>query len=109
MSHLAKIENNVVVQVIAGDDSLPDEGLEWATSTLGGEWIKTSYNANFRKKFAGIGYTYSLELDAFIPPKPFNSWILNEETFDWDPPIPQPLSDTYFIWDEETLSWKEFE
>jgi hypothetical protein len=107
MSHLARIENNVVVQVISCDDSLPEEGLEWVISTFGGEWIKTSYNGNFRKRFAGIGYTYSLDLDAFIPPKPFDSWILNEDTLDWDPPIPEPQSDVYSIWDEETLSWKE--
>jgi hypothetical protein len=109
MSYLAKLENNVVIQVISADDSFSDKGLEWVASTFGGEWIETSYTGSFRKRFAGIGYTYNPELDAFIPPKPFDSWILNEETCDWDAPITQPLKEAPFMWDEETLSWKELQ
>jgi hypothetical protein len=109
MTYLAKLDNNVVVEVIVGNNSFSDKGIEWATSTFGGEWIETSYMGSFRKRFAGIGYTYNLELDAFIPPKPFDSWILNEETCDWEAPIPRPLKDAPFMWNEETVSWEELQ
>lgn len=73
----------------------------------GGDWKQTSYNNNFRKNYACIGYSYNLTLDAFVPPQPFQSWLLNENTCKWEPPIPMPEDDKLYVWDEETLSWKE--
>jgi hypothetical protein len=72
---------------------------------LEGKWHQTSYNSNFRKHFAGIGCTYDVNRDAFIAPKPFNSWILNEETCEWEPPTPYPDINDFYIWNEEELKW----
>lgn len=85
MSHWAEIdENNIVIRVLVGDNNKADEGESFMNS-LGGRWIKTSYNANIRKNFAGIGFTYDETLDAFIAPKPIEGkWILNEETCEWE-------------------------
>jgi hypothetical protein len=69
-------------------------------------WKQTSYNNRIRKNYAGIGYTYDSEHDAFIPPKPFNSWILNETTCLWNPPIDKPNDDNEYIWNEEILNWE---
>jgi hypothetical protein len=69
-------------------------------------WKQTSYNRTFRKNYAGIGFQYDQTRDAFIPPKPFNSWILNEDTCIWNPPIEYPNDKISYIWDESTLSWK---
>jgi hypothetical protein len=74
---------------------------------LGGTWIQTSYNGNIRKNYAGIGYTYNQARDAFIAPKPFNSWVLNETTCRWQAPTPMPTDDKNYTWDEETTSWVE--
>jgi hypothetical protein len=107
MSHWAEIdENNIVIQVTVGDNNDPngDEGYQWLVENLGGTWIKTSYNNNIRKRFAAIGYLYDPTLDAFIGPKPHDSWILDENA-DWQPPIPKPEGEVY--WDEESLSWLE--
>jgi len=68
---------------------------------------RTSYNGNIRKRFAGVGYTYNEQLDAFIPPKPFPSWTLNEETADWGAPVPKPDSVGYFEWNEEQQRWED--
>ena len=68
-------------------------------------WKQTSYNNNFRKNYAGIGYQYDQARDAFIPPKPFNSWILNETTCLWESPIPYPQDNNKYSWNEQTLSW----
>lgn len=107
MSHFAKIdENNIVTDVVVGDNSLPNEGYDWIVSRLGGRWIQTSYSGSFRKRFAGVGYSYNEELDAFIDPKPYNSWILNPETASWEAPTPKPEEGVY-VWDESTLSWLE--
>lgn len=88
MAHWAEIdENDIVVRVLVGDNNDPagDEGYQWLIDNLGGNWIKTSYNKNIRKNFAGIGYTYDKQKDAFISPKPkTGSWILNEETCQWE-------------------------
>lgn len=115
MSHFAEIdENNVVLRVIVvnNSDCLNADGLEEETvgiafckGLLGGEWVQTSYNANFRKNYAGIGYTYNKEIDAFVSPKPFDSWSLNIETAKWQPPTPMPSDDKIYSWDEETLAW----
>lgn len=106
MSHFAEIDdNNIVLRVLVGDNNMPNEGYDWFVENLGGTWIKTSYNANIRKNFAGVGFTYNEELDAFIPPKPHNSWILDEETCNWEAPTPYPDGEELYTWNEETTSW----
>jgi hypothetical protein len=105
MSHFAKIdENNIVTNVVVADNSMPNEGYDWVVSRLGGRWIKTSYNGNIRGRFAGIGYTYNEELDVFVAPKPYGSWVLNPETTDWEPPVAKPEDGSY-VWDESSKSW----
>jgi hypothetical protein len=84
MSHWAEIdENNVVIRVLVGDNNEPDEG-EAFMNSLGGTWVKTSYNATIRKSFAGVGFTYNATIDAFVPPKCHDEATLNEETALWD-------------------------
>jgi hypothetical protein len=86
MSHFAEIDsNNLVLRVLVGDNNDPtgDEGYSWLINNLGGTWIKTSYNGNIRKNYAGIGYTYDSERDAFIAPKCHSTAVLNEETCHW--------------------------
>lgn len=97
MAHWAELDdNNVVLRVTVGDNNDPngDEGYQWLIDNLGGRWIKTSYNGNIRKNFAGIGYTYDETRDAFIPPKPTFppniEWVLNEDTCQWDIATPIP-------------------
>lgn len=108
MSHFAELdENNVVLRVLVGDNNMPNEGYDWFVENLGGTWVQTSYNGNIRKNFAGIGYTYDADRDAFIPPKPFESWTLNEDTCLWQAPTPYPQDGRIYIWDEETTSWTE--
>lgn len=108
MSHFAELdENNVVLRVLVGDNNMPNEGYDWFVENLGGTWVKTSYNGNIRKNFAGIGYTYDEARDAFIPPKPFDSWTLNEETCLWQSPIPYPQDGRIYTWNEDTLAWDE--
>ena len=88
MSHFAQLdENNIVINVIKCDNDDPngDEGYQWLLDNLGGRWIQTSYNGNFRFNYAGVGYTYDETRDAFIPPKPEeHEWVLNETTCQWD-------------------------
>ena len=127
MAHWAELdENNVVTRVLVGDNNDPagDEGYQWLLDNLGGTWVKTSYNAvggkrrnpetgemtndaGFRKNYAGIGYTFDAGRDAFIPPKPFNSWLLNEDTCLWDAPTPYPTDGKMYRWVEEDLNWQE--
>lgn len=119
MAHFAKLdENNVVleVHVISNEEinNLPFPqsepiGIAFLVMWSGGYpyWKQTSYNSNFRKNFAGFNYTYNPSLDAFIPPKPFNSWILNLETYDWVAPVQRPNDDKIYEWNEETQSWVE--
>jgi len=111
MAHYAFLdESNVVTEVIVGKDetelidSLDPE--TWYGNFRGQKCVRTSYNGNIRKNYAGIGYTYDEKRDAFIAPKPFESWILNEDTCQWTPPTPMP-TDGIYVWDEPTLSWKE--
>jgi len=126
MAHWAEIdENNIVVRVTVGNNEDPDEGYEWLVENLGGTWIKTSYTSragkkinpetnevigdnHFRFNFAEPVFMYDEERDAFIPPKTYPSWILNEQTCLWQPPIPMPEDGLYY-WDEESVSWIEYE
>jgi hypothetical protein len=108
MAHFAEIDNdNVVLRVLVVDNSEEHRGQYFLANDLGlgGTWIQTSYNGNIRKNFAGLGYIYDSIRDAFIPPKPFPSWILNEETCRWDAPTPRPTSEGNWVWDEDTLQW----
>ena len=88
---------------------MPNEGYDWFVKNLGGTWVQTSYNATFRKNYAGIGYYYNENLDAFVAPQPFPSWTLNEDTAKWMSPTPYPQDGRVYEWDEETLTWKEVE
>jgi hypothetical protein len=119
MAHFAKInENNVVEEIIVIDNKdcqnldFPESeviGQMFITSIgLDGTWKQTSYNSNFRKKYAGIGDTFDETRDAFITPKPFTSWVLNEETSIWEAPTPKPEDNKTYRWNEETLSWIEY-
>lgn len=110
MSHWAEIDSdNKVIRVLVGDNNDPagDEGYQWLIDNLGGTWIKTSYNNKIRKNFAGPGMSYDSTRDAFIAPKPYESWILDEEVCQWKAPIARPQNGNYYDWDEETISWKE--
>jgi hypothetical protein len=112
MSHFAKINNNnIVTEIISSEKNFINTGL------VGDEflWIQTSYNSNFRKNFAGIGDSYDSIRDAFIPPKPYDSWVLDEVSCSWVAPVdrPQPtrasdgLKLTWHKWDEATTNWIE--
>ena len=117
MAHFAQLnDENLVTQVIvvANEDTADQNGveneaigIEFCTNLLGGRWVQTSYNANIRKNYAGIGYKYDATLDAFIPPQPFESWTLNEETAQWESPTPYPDDGKRYSWDEATTSWVE--
>jgi hypothetical protein len=116
MAHWAELDNNnVVIRVTVGDnnDSNGDEGYQWLIETLGGRWIKTSYNGNIRKIFAGKGMTYNEETDAFVPEKPLDhpSFIWSEEDYNWIHPVAKPTEDpdTLLGWDEASLSWKRYD
>lgn len=108
MSHFAELdENNIVLRVVVGDNNAPNEGLDWIEKYLGGRWIQTSYNGNFRKNFAGVGFVYDESKDAFISPKPFESWVLDEETCRWEAPVPYPTDGLIYDWDESVVNWIE--
>jgi hypothetical protein len=121
MSHWAEIdENNIVKQVLIGNNAELDEGYQWLLDNLGGRWIKTSYNtvggehANggtpLRKNFAGIGFTYDEVRDAFIAPQNFPSWVLDEETCTWKPPVDMPESPNgeMWCWNEDSQDWFDY-
>jgi hypothetical protein len=114
MAHFCKLENNVVTQIIVVsnqdilDENLKEseeKGIEFCSNLLGGTWKQTSYNAKIRKNYAGVGYTYDETLDAFIPPKPFDSWILDTDKAQWKAPVDYPNDDKKYSWNEETKSW----
>jgi len=106
MAHFAELDdNNIVIRVLVTDNDLPNEGYDWLVENLGGTWVKTSYNGNIRKNYAGIGFNYDAERDAFVPPKPFESWILDEETARWGSPVPYPTDGLIYQWDETVLDW----
>lgn len=112
MAHFAKVLDGKVVQIIVAEP----EFFETFVDSSPGEWIQTSYNTHggqhklggtpLRKNYAGIGYTYDRQRDAFIPPQPYASWTLNEETCLWEPPVPMP-DDKPYMWDEATTNWIE--
>jgi hypothetical protein len=113
MAHYAFLdENNIVTEVITGrnEDEVVNGISDWEAhyGAFRGQVCKrTSYNNNYRKNYAGVGYYFDAERDAFIAPKPYESWILNEETCRWESPTPQPTDDKFYIWNEEDLSWEE--
>lgn len=119
MAHFAKLdENNVVLEVhcVHNNELLDENGIEqeqkgidflvnWSNGYLA--WKQTSYNGSFRKNYAGIGYIYRKDIDAFVPPQPFVSWVLNSNTAQWEPPTPMPTDGQMYAWDEATISWTE--
>ena len=123
MASFAKIGlNNKVIEVLSvHNNELLDSngveqevnGIDFLTKLTGWSiWVQTSYNGNFRKNHAGIGYTYDEDRNAFIPPKPFNSWILNEDTCQWEAPVARPElteeqtdNNNYYVWNETNLNW----
>ena len=116
MAHFAQLENNIVTKVIVvSNQDILDEsgqeneqkGIDFCSNLLGGTWLQTSYNGKIRKNYAGVGYTYDETLDAFIAPKPFNSWLLDETTAQWKAPVDYPTDNKMYSWDEDTTSWKE--
>ncbi len=119
MAHFAKIQDGKVTKVIVAEPEFFDTFVDDSP----GQWLQTSYNTRggihydpetgepdggiaLRKNFAGIGYDYNASLDAFIPPKPYDSWVLNEETCLWEPPTPYPDDGEMYQWDESTTSWQ---
>lgn len=114
MAHFAELDqSNIVLRVVVvSNDDIKDAngvesellGRQFCTNLFGGNWIQTSYNNNFRKNYASIGYQYDFSRDAFIEPKPFNSWLLDEATCKWNSPVEKPNS-TACWWDENTTSW----
>jgi hypothetical protein len=113
MAHFAKVVDGKVTQVIVAEPEFFDTFVDSSP----GEWVQTSYNTRggehtlggtpLRKNYAGIGYDYNRQLDAFIPPKPYASWILDEETCLWNAPVAMPTDDKRYAWDEATTSWVE--
>ena len=120
MSHFAKVENGIVTQVIVAEQDVIDSGLFGDPTS----WVQTSYNTcngvhympdsktpsadqskALRKNYAGIGYSYDIQRDAFIPPKPYQSWLLDENTCQWQAPVPYPTDGRIYIWDESTVNW----
>jgi hypothetical protein len=110
MAHYAKVENGIVTQVIVADSQ------EWCETNLGGTWVQTSYNTHggihtqggtpLHKNYAGIGHTF--DGIGFAAPQPYASWILNEETYIWEAPIPMPEDSKIYNWNEEDQAWVEF-
>jgi hypothetical protein len=112
MAHYAFLdENNIVTEVIVGkDENELLDGLtpeEWYGNFRGQRCIRTSYNGNIRKNYASRGYIYNEELDAFIPPKPYSKWILNEETVQWESPVPYPNDENNYTWNDDKIKWEE--
>jgi hypothetical protein len=128
MAHFAELDVlKKVIRVLVLDDKdtqdkngneVESVGAKYLNNGFGGTWVRTSYNTQggvhtlggtpFRKNHAGIGFTYDETRDAFIPPQPFNSWTLNEDTCHWEAPVACPDDDKYYEWNEETTSWDEF-
>lgn len=115
MAHFAEIgaDNTVLRVIVVNNNELLDEnnqeseqkGAEFCRNLLGGTWIQTSYNGNFRKNFAGAGFTFDSDRDAFILPKPFDSWVLNEDTCHWEAPVSYPDDGKLYYWSEDLIQW----
>ena len=115
MAHFAELENNIVTRVIVvhNNELLDENGIEQEANGIAfcqahfgtTNWKQTSYNGNIRKNYASIGDTYDEQRDAFIAPKPYPSWILNEDTCRWKSPVPHPTDNKRYNWDEDTISW----
>ena len=111
MAHFAKLDNNNIVKqvVVVSNEVATNEqsGIDFLNNLYGNKfiWKQTSYNATIRKNFAGIGYTYDQTRDAFIAPKPFNSWILNETTCRWEAPVAYPTDGQEYNWNETNQTW----
>lgn len=112
MSHYAKVLNGKVIEVIVAEESFFDTFIDSSP----GQWIQTSYNTRFnshpdnrplRGNYAGIGYTYDSMNDVFYEPQPYPSWSLNKSTWGWEPPIPRPIDNKYYVWDESSKTWNE--
>ena len=120
MAHFAKVQDGVVTQVIVAEPEFFDTFVD----TTPGEWIQTSYNTRggvhygqdgnpdggvaLRKNYAGIGFTYDSARDAFIPPQPYASWVINEDTCLWEAPVAYPTDGQYYEWNEDTVAWDFF-
>jgi len=117
MAHFAKLDSNNVVtevhvinnEVILDNNNVEQEslGVAFLQSLFDDNttWKQTSYNNSIRKNYAGIGYTYDEDRDAFIPPQPYASWVLNETTCQWEAPVPYPTDGNYYTWNESSISW----
>ena len=111
MAHFAKIgTGNIVekVEVVSNDIATNEQaGVDFLNNLYGSKdlWKQTSYNGNIRKNYAGVGYTYDQEKDAFIPPKPYSSWTLNEDTCLWEAPVAKPTDGQLYKWNEENQTW----
>lgn len=111
MAHFAEVdENNVVIRVLVVPDEQEHRGQEFLANdiNLGGTWIQCSYNNRIRKQYPGPGFYYNPEIDIFIKPKPFNSWLL-DENYDWISPVPYPNDGNSYIWNEEIVNWELIE
>ena len=119
MAHFAEINNQNIVQrvIVVANDILLDEngveqealGVSFCAQTFSGTWKQTSYNNNIRKNFASPGYSYNSSIDAFVPPKQFNSWVLDTEIAEYVAPVDMPNDENEYIWNEETTSWDQQE
>jgi hypothetical protein len=117
MAHFAKLNDNNIVEevIVVHNNELLDElgneseqkGIDFCINLFGGRWIQTSYSASLRKNYAGQGFLYDPIRDAFIEPQPYPSWILNENTCQWDAPVPYPLDSKSYLWDESMVNWAE--
>lgn len=119
MAHFAQIDtNNIIINIIVihnnelldqQGNEIEQKGINFCKTLFGQDtkWIQTSYNASIRKNYAGIGYTYDETLDAFIPPKPFNSWVLDTDKAQWKAPVAMPIDGNRYKWNEEILTWIE--
>ena len=119
MAHFAQLDNNnIVINIIVvhnnelldqDGNEIEQKGIDFCKTLFGQDtqWLQTSYNGNFRKNYAGVGHTYDEGRDAFIAPKPFSSWILDDTTCQWKAPVDMPVDNKRYAWDEETTSWKE--
>jgi len=119
MANFAEINEEGIVQrvLVLSNERITQDGEEVEELGIaylqnmfpGTDWVQTSYNDNFRNRYAGIGHKYDVERDSFIPPQPFPSWLLNEESLSWEAPFPMPGDDKLYKWDEENQSWVEIE